>query len=235
MTRFPVAVPVKFTVTWLSSSTNGLASVYDKWKLMFWPHVTGGLGASTVKLGGVLSIVTVALGPAAGAGVPPRFVAVPAASEIASDPSPVMPLIVTVRLTVPLPLTDTVPFAVPVLIKVTSAGDKVTDVAPVYVMGKVISPVFVIVLDGAPIEIDTTPFDTVNGVLGPAPAAVLPAVSLAVPAAIEIASVPSPVMPLTVTVRVAVPVPVTLTVPFAVPVFTRVTLPAARPTESAPV
>src|SRR6266704_660147 len=47
---------------------------------------------------------------------------------------------------------------------------------------------------------------TVNGMLGPAAGAVLPARSVAVPAAIEMAIVPSPVMLESVTVRV-VPVP----------------------------
>ena len=62
--------------------------------------------------------------------------------------------------------------------------------------------------------------------LGPAAGAVLPATSLAVPAARVIPSVPVPVMPLMVTVRV-VPEPVTATVPLAVPVLFRVMLPVA--------
>jgi hypothetical protein len=68
---------------------------------------------------------------------------------------------------------------------------------------------------------------TVNVALGPAAAAVLPAVSLAVPAAIEMPSVPSPVILLSVTVRV-LPEPETPTVALAVPVEFSVILPGAR-------
>ena len=49
---------------------------------------------------------------------------------------------------------------------------------------------------------------TVKVVLGPAAGAVLPTASLAVPAAMEIPMLPSPVIPEIVTVRVVVPVPV---------------------------
>src|SRR6266478_4285929 len=66
---------------------------------------------------------------------------------------------------------------------------------------------------------------TVKVVLGPAAPALLPAVSVAVPAAMEIPSVPSPVMPERLTVRV-LPVPVTPTVvASAVPVLFNVMLP----------
>ena len=69
---------------------------------------------------------------------------------------------------------------------------------------------------------------TVKVVLGPEAGAVFPARSLAVPVAIEIPRVPSPLIPLMVTMRV-VPVPEsTLTVPLAVKVLFRVMLPAAR-------
>ena len=65
-------------------------------------------------------------------------------------------------------------------------------------------------------------------VLGPAAGARLPTRSVAVPAAIEIPSVPLPVSPLMVTVRVR-PEPVTLLiVPLAVPVLFRVMFAAAR-------
>src|SRR5438093_8033066 len=67
---------------------------------------------------------------------------------------------------------------------------------------------------------------TVNGVLGPAAGAVLPGVSVAVPAAIEIPSVPSPVMLESVTVRVG-PVPVTPIDAVAVPVVFSVISPTA--------
>jgi len=76
---------------------------------------------------------------------------------------------------------------------------------------------------------------TLNVLLGPAAGAVLPAVSDAVLAAIEIPSVPSPVILEIVTVRVVLPVPVTATVPLAVPVLFSVTLPATSVTVSAPV
>jgi len=58
---------------------------------------------------------------------------------------------------------------------------------------------------------------TVNVALGPAAGAVLPAVSLAVPATMEIPRGPSPVMLESVTVRV-VPVPDTPTDAVALPV-----------------
>ena len=64
---------------------------------------------------------------------------------------------------------------------------------------------------------------TANVVLGPAAGAVLPAVSDAVPAAMEMPSVPSPVMLDKVTVRV-VPLPLTPTEALAVPVLFRVIL-----------
>ena len=68
---------------------------------------------------------------------------------------------------------------------------------------------------------------TVKVPLGPPAAALLPATSFAVPAGIEIPSVPSPVMLEMVTVRV-VPLPETATDPVAVPVLFNVILPAAR-------
>jgi len=74
-------------------------------------------GALIVTVGAVLSTVNLALGPAAGALLPAVSVAVPAAIEMPSVPSPVMLERVTVRV-VPLPLTPTVAFAVPVLFKV---------------------------------------------------------------------------------------------------------------------
>src|SRR4051794_27857157 len=68
---------------------------------------------------------------------------------------------------------------------------------------------------------------TANVALGPAAGLLLAAVSVAVPAAREIPRVPSPVMPDSVTVRVA-PVPETATVALAVPVRFSVTSPADR-------
>ena len=70
-------------------------------------------------LGGVLSAVKVSLGPAAAARLPARSVAVSAAIDIPSVPSPLIPVIVTVRV-LPVPLTLTVPLALPVLFSVMS-------------------------------------------------------------------------------------------------------------------
>ena len=89
------------------------------------------LGGPIDIVGPVLSTVKVVLGPAAGAGLEAPSVAVPAAIEIPNVPSPVIPLIVTVRVDVPVPVTDTDPVALPVVFNVTFAADKVTAVAPV--------------------------------------------------------------------------------------------------------
>src|SRR5213592_1562151 len=70
------------------------------------------------------------------------------------------------------------------------------------------------------------PLSTVNVALGPAAGAVLPAVSVAVPAAIEMPSVPLPVMLESVTVR-GVPLPVTAIDAVAVPVVFSVISPTA--------
>ena len=75
-------------------------------------------------VGAVLSTVKVALGPAAGARLPTRSVAVPAAIEIPSVPLPVMLLMVTVRVR-PEPETLIVPLAVPVVFRVMFAGARV--------------------------------------------------------------------------------------------------------------
>ena len=66
------------------------------------------------------------------------------------------------------------------------------------------------VAEGAEIAMVGALLSTVNVALGPAPGALLPAVSVAVPAAMLIPSVPLPEMPERVTVRV-VPLPVTPT------------------------
>src|SRR5947207_1175561 len=80
--------------------------------------VTVGDGALIVTLGGVLSTVKVALGPAAGALLPAVSVAVPAAIEIPMVPSPVILERVTVRVVVSTVDTATDALAVPVLFKV---------------------------------------------------------------------------------------------------------------------
>ena len=75
---------------------------------------------------------------------------------------------------------------------------------------------------------------TLKVALGPAAAALFPAVSLAVLAAIDIPIVPSPVV-LMVTVLSVVPLPVMATVPAAVPVVFKDTSPSVNVIESAPV
>ena len=76
-------------------------------------------GGLIVTVGGVFPTANVPLGPVAGAKLPARSLAVPAAIDIPNVPSPVIPEIVTVRV-LPLPLTAIVPLAVPVLFNVTA-------------------------------------------------------------------------------------------------------------------
>ena len=98
-----------------------------------------------------------------------------------------------------------------------------------------IGPALVNVPLGAPMLRVGAELSTVNVVLGPAAAALIPSFPVAVAAARLMPSVPSPVIELIVTVRVVVPVPDTATLPVAVPVVFNVTLPAANVTASAPV
>src|SRR4030095_2682818 len=100
----------------------------------------------------------------------------------------------------------------------------------VYVTG----PVLVVNEEGAPMLTVGAVLSTVKVVLGPVAEAVLPAASVAVPAAMEIPSVPSPVMLERVTVRVVAPVPDTATIAFALPVLLRVISPADNVTPDAP-
>src|SRR5215470_18855676 len=83
-------------------------------------------GEPMEMLGGVLSTVKVALGPAARAVLPTVSEAVPATMEMPIVPSPVVLVMVTVRV-VPEPEIRTVPLAVPVLFNVTSAGVSVLE------------------------------------------------------------------------------------------------------------
>ena len=76
--------------------------------------------------------------------------------------------------------------------------------------------------DGPEMLIVGAVLSTVNVPLGPAAGARFPAVSLAVPAPMEIPKVPLPLIPEIVTVRV-VPLPETPTEPLAVPVAFKVT------------
>ena len=88
------------------------------------------LGAPIEMVGPVLSTVNVPLGPAAGAKIIPS-VAVPAAIDIPIVPSPVIPLSVTVRVTLPVPVTTIVlAVADPPRFNEISVSAKVTAVAP---------------------------------------------------------------------------------------------------------
>ena len=89
------------------------------------------LGEPMEMPGPELSTVKVPLGPADGAVFPAVSDAVPAAIDIPKDPFPVILLMVTVLVLLPLPLTETVPLAVPVVFRVTFPVPKVTDEAPV--------------------------------------------------------------------------------------------------------
>lgn len=89
--------------------------------------------------------------------------------------------------------------------------------------------------DGADMDTVGGVLSTVKVVLAAGAAAVLPAVSEAVPAARVMPRVPSPVMPLIVTVLDPVPAPDTVAVPSAVPVLLSVIFPSASITLSAPV
>src|SRR5881396_3778908 len=109
--------------------------------------------------GPLLSTVNVALGPAAGAVLPAVSVAVPAAIEMPSVPSPVMLESVTVRV-VPVPVTAINAVAVPVVFSVILPTTSVLALKfeSAYVTVYVTGPERVVVADGAPI-------DTVGGVL----------------------------------------------------------------------
>lgn len=87
-------------------------------------------GAPIVALGNVLATEKVILGPTAGDG-PPTFDADPEAMDMPRLPSPVMLEIVILRDFRPVPVTVTTPFAVSVRLRVTSAGERLTAVAPV--------------------------------------------------------------------------------------------------------
>jgi hypothetical protein len=79
----------------------------------------------------MLSTTNVALGPAGPAVLPTASVAVPAAMEMPIVPFPLIALIVTVLIAVPVPVTAMVPVALPVVFKLTFALAKVTAAAPV--------------------------------------------------------------------------------------------------------
>ena len=95
-------------------------------------------------------------------------------------------------------------------------------------------PAVVGVADGAPMTMTGGVLSTLNVELGPHAGALPPPVPVAVPAAIDMPRVPSPVMLFIVTVRVVLPVPLTLIAPFAVPVLFRVTFALASVIELAP-
>src|SRR6266702_7846651 len=103
--------------------------------------------------GPVLSTVNGVLGPAAGAVLPAMSVAVPAAREIPSGPSPVMFDSVTVRV-VPVPVTPIDAVAVPVVVGVISLAESVLALkfASAYVTVYVTGPDVTAVADGAPMD-----------------------------------------------------------------------------------
>ena len=188
-------------------------------------------GAPIARAGALLSTLKVVLGPPAAEAMSDALTATPAATEMPSVPSPAMLEMVTVRV-LPLPETATVPVAVTVEFNVTcpavnaptaKSGSTGSENVTEYVTG----PAVVRLAEGAPIVTDGTLWSAVNEAAGPAAGARLPARSDAVPEANEMASVPLPVMPEMVTMRVF-PVPDTLAVPAALPVAIKVTFPAAK-------
>src|SRR5206468_1479411 len=92
-------------------------------------------GAPIVAVGLVLSTVKVGLGPTASATLPARSLPEPASMAMPSVPSPVMPLMVMVRVAPVLLSKLSVPFALPVVLRCTLAVLKVLDLklALVYV------------------------------------------------------------------------------------------------------
>ena len=80
--------------------------------------------------GPVLSTVKIELGPADRAVFPRESTAVFEAIDILRVPSPVMPETVTIRVVDPVPDTETVPFAVPVLFRVMCDELRVIELAP---------------------------------------------------------------------------------------------------------
>ena len=93
--------------------------------------VSVGDGAPMLTVGAVVSTVTLALGPLATALLPAASWAVFAARLMSSVPFPLRLVSVTVRVVGSLPLTLTVPVAVPVAFSVTSAAASVIVLAPV--------------------------------------------------------------------------------------------------------
>src|SRR6266516_2372558 len=121
-------------VTSTQTRTRALASAVPVIVKVAVLTLTAVAGLVTVgAFGAVLSTVKVVLGPAAGAVLPAVSLAVPAAIEIPSVPSPVIPERVTVRVVVPLPDTATVAPAVPVAFNEISANASVTKLALPYV------------------------------------------------------------------------------------------------------
>src|SRR5690349_13893421 len=107
--------------------------------------------------------------------------------------------------------------------------------APLIVMGKLAVPVLLMADgEGDPIPTVGAVLSTVTDELGPTAAEELPAVSLAMPAAIEIVYEPLPASPLTRTVGVAVEPLRIVTEPPVAPVRLIVTLPLTRLTVLAP-
>src|SRR5689334_7692345 len=102
--------------------------------------------------GGTLSTMKVAEGPAALLVLDKASVATPLAMVMPRVPVPVIPLMVTTGLLLVPLVTLMVPFAVPVLFRVTLILARLTVVAPVTVIGKSTGPMLVMLTLGAPIE-----------------------------------------------------------------------------------
>ena len=153
-------------------------------------------------VGAVVSTWNVLLGPAAGEVLPAVSEAVPGAIEIPREPSPEIPLSVTVRV-FPLPETPIVAIAFPVLFRVMSLGDKVLALkcASLYITVKLTELLPLVAgLDGELMTIAgpavsrvTVLSDDVDVVFG------VPARSRAAPAGTAAVTLPSAVKPLTAT------------------------------------
>src|SRR5207244_3558495 len=143
-------------------------------------------------VGGVLSTMKVALGPAAGAVLAAESAAEPASMVMPRVPSPVILLIVTTRL-VPVPLSKLkLPLAELVPTKWTLVVERVlaTKWASPYVTVKVIGPCAVMGADGWPMAIVGGVLSTMKVALRAAVGALLAAESAAEPPSMVMPRVP---------------------------------------------
>src|SRR5512146_3305481 len=86
----PAAVPVRLSATLVLVSVTASAPAYETVNVTGPAWVDDAEGALNTTAGAELSTVMTALEPAAGAWLPALSPAVPAASEMAREPSPVM-------------------------------------------------------------------------------------------------------------------------------------------------